>query len=303
MLAIAMPVALAMLKFDFTQMHMGVSIRLTLFAPDEAKAYDAAKAAFARFAQLDNMMSDYQKNSELNRLSAQLPNSWTPVSAELFDVLRNGRRLSVLTDGAFDTTVGPVVRLWRQARRDGKMPLEADRLASLARSGFRKIDLNPTIKTVLLQAAGMQLDLGGIAKGYACDEAMAVLKSHHIKSAMIEGGGDLVVSEPPPGKEGWRIGVLGWPGLVVTLKNQAMSTSGDAEQFVDIEGKRYSHIVDPATGIGLTNSRQATVVGDSGWLTDALATAFCVMDPAASKTLAARLGVQVWIKPDSETGL
>lgn len=297
MLAIAMPVALAMLKFDFTQMHMGVSIRLTLFAPDEAKAFDAAKAAFARFAQLDNMMSDYQKNSELNRLCAQPPDSWTPVSSELFDVLRNGQRVSVLTEGAFDTTIGPVVRIWRQARRDAKMPLEADRLAALSRSGFRKMELDPSLRAVLLRSANMQLDLGGIAKGYACDEAMAVLKNHHIESAMIEGGGDLVVSNPPPGTDGWKIGVLGWPGLVVTLKNQAMSTSGDAEQYVDIEGKRYSHIVSPATGIGLTNSRQATVVGDSAWLTDALATAFCVMDPAASKALADRLRVRTWIKP------
>lgn len=295
MLAIA-TAALVMLKCEFTQMHMGVSIRLTLFARSQEEGFQAAKAAFKRFGELDDMMSDYQKQSELNRLCAGPPDVWTSVSPELFDVLHQGRRLSVLTAGAFDTTVGPVVRIWRQARKDGKMPSDVSRMGALARSGYDKLDLDPLARKVLLRTAGMQLDLGGIAKGYACDEAMAVLKNHHINSAMIEGGGDLVVSDPPPGTDGWKIGILGWKDVVVTLKNQAMSTSGDAEQYVDIDGKRYSHVVDPKTGLGLTNSRQATVIADMGWLTDGLATAFCVMEPSESERLAKKLGVKIWLK-------
>lgn len=285
-----------MLKFEFTQVHMGVSVRLTLFAQNRSQAYDAAQAAFLRFAELDAMMSDYQRASELNRLCVAPAGEWTPVSPDLHFVLWQAKLIAVLTEGAFDATIGPIVNLWRAARKEGRMPeAEALRLA-MSKVGYEKLEVDSDSSQARLMMEGMQLDLGGIAKGYACDEAVDSLTKHGIASAMVEAGGDIAVSEPPPGQEAWRISVLGWPDLVLNLKNQSMSTSGDAEQYMEIEGQRYSHIVDPRTGIGVTNQRQATVGAKSGWLTDALATAFCVMEPSASKAVASKINAEVWIK-------
>jgi thiamine biosynthesis lipoprotein len=294
--AIAIAAALAMLKFEFTQVHMGVSVRLTLFAQNRSQAYDAAQAAFLRFAELDAMMSDYQRASELNRLCAAPAGEWTPVSPDLHFVLWQAKLIAVLTEGAFDATIGPIVNLWRAGRKEGRMPeAEALRLA-MSKVGSEKLEVDSDSSQARLMMEGMQLDLGGIAKGYACDEAVDTLTQRGIASAMVEAGGDISVSHPPPGKEAWRISVLEWPGVVVELSNEAMSTSGDSEQFVEIDGMRYSHVADPRTGIGVTSQRPATVVAKSGWLTDSLATAFCVMEPPASMALASKINAKVWIK-------
>jgi thiamine biosynthesis lipoprotein len=293
--AIAMLATLAMLKFEFTQVHMGVTVRLTLFASNQSKATEAARVAFARFRELDDIMSDYQQNSELNRLCRAPTNEWTIISPDLYIVLRNAQRISVLTDGAFDVTSGPAVRLWRQARRDKRMPaaLDLEVAKSLVNHRFLELDRN----RARLLRPGMQLDLGGIAKGFACDEAIDALKREGVESAMVEAGGDISVSNPPPGSVGWRISILGWPALSVTIANEAMSTSGDAEQFLEIDGKKMSHVVDPRTAMAIVDSRQATVVGKQGWLTDALATSFCVIDRDSAETLAKKIGVRVWLKP------
>lgn len=273
---------------------MGVTVRLTLFASSQSKANEAAKAAFARFRTLDDMMSDYQQGSELNRFCAAPINTWTSLSPELYETFRNAQQISVLSDGGFDITAGPVVRLWRQARRESKLPAAAAIQDALNRTGFRKLELENGRARLL--APGMQLDLGGIAKGYACDEAIAALLKEGITSAMVEAGGDISVSDPPPGTDGWRIAILGWPGVEIKLKNESMSTSGDAEQFVELGGVRYSHVVDPRTGMGLVKSRQATIVGKMGWLTDALSTTACILPRSDAEALAKRLGVRAWLK-------
>ncbi|SIO60766.1 thiamine biosynthesis lipoprotein [Singulisphaera sp. GP187] len=273
-------------RFDFAETHMGTSFNTVLYTEDEATARSASQAAFARIAALDAILSDYQPESELMRLCRQAGGPPVPVSDPLFTVLARAKAVYEQSDGAFDVTVAPVVRLWRRARRDQKMP-DSDRLAeALALVGSDKLRLNPRAKTVQLTRPRMKLDLGGLAKGYAADEALRVLKSKGVTRALVAGAGDIVVGDPPPGRDGWTIGVAALnpgkdvPRRYVSLSNAAVSTAGDAEQFVEIDGKRYAHIVDPRTGLGVVNRSNVTVFARDGLTADSLDTAIYVLGPA-----------------------
>lgn len=268
-------------RFEYSQRHMGVQVRMVLYAPDTANAEDAARAAFARIAALEDVMSDYRPTSELMRLAARSGGPPVPVSDDLFAVLAQAQRLAARSGGAFDVTVGPYVRLWRQARRDGRLPSPEARERAAAKVGRQHVRLDSARQTVELRVPGMQLDLGGIAKGYAADEAIEALRERGIDRALVEIGGDVVVSGPPPGREGWRVRIEnpapGRPDTVLT--HAAISSSGDTEQYVEIDGTRYSHVVDPRTGLGLTDRIAVTVVAPSGLLSDGLATLLGVLGP------------------------
>jgi FAD:protein FMN transferase len=264
-------------RFEYEEPHMGTTFRVVLYAPDRATADRAAKAVFARVAELNQVMSDYDPNSELMRLcgrSTVRPAGPVKVSDDLFHVLAEGQKVAELSDGAFDMTIGPIVRLWRQARKDRLLPDEEVRAEAMKKVGYKKLKLDPTAKTVDLVVAGMQLDLGGIAKGYAADEGLKVLARHGISSALVAASGDIAVSAPPPGKPGWRVDIAPLPGAKekrqLVLKDAAVSTSGDSEQFVEIAGVRYSHVVDPRTGLGQTGRRSVTVVARRGIQADSL---------------------------------
>jgi thiamine biosynthesis lipoprotein len=261
----------------YNELHMGGRVTLTLYAPDEDTAAAAARAAYGRYAALEDVMSDYRPASELMRLCARAGTGPVRVSAELFEVLAFGLRVSEWTDGAFDLTASPVVRLWRAARQTRQMPSERARLSALLLVGWRNVALDPLLRTVELGLPGMQLDLGGIAKGYANDCALSVLRENGVDRAMVEAGGDIGVSGSPPGAQGWSVKVRGLPDTFY-LSECAISTSGDTEQFVEIGGVRYSHVVDPRTGMGVTTRVQASVIAPRGLTTDPLATALCV-DP------------------------
>ena len=258
---------------------MGVQARIVLYAPDSTAAETAARAAFDRIAILDEIMSDYRVDSELTELTRRAGMGPIPVSDDLFRVLDIAQRLARQSNGAFDITVGPYVRLWRQARRAGKLPPPDSLKAAERLVGWRKLRLDQCARTVALEERGMKLDLGGIAKGYAADEAIETLRRNGIRSALIEFGGDVVVSESPPDEEGWKITAVLAEGREVTLSNAAISTSGDTEQFVEIGGKRYSHVVDPRTGMGVTDRVAISVIAPSGVLSDALATTMSVAGP------------------------
>jgi len=270
-------------RYEFTEPHMGTRFRIILYAPDEDTARKAATDAFARIASLNAIMSDYDNTSELMRLCAQAGGPPVPVSAELFFVLSKAQEVSRQSGGAFDVTVGPVVKLWRLARKRHKLP-DAEKLAAArALVGWQNVRLDKDKRTVQLLKAGMQLDLGGIAKGYAADEALAVLQKHGIDRALVAAGGDIAVSGPPPETDGWKIAIATLPGEKdpgrLILHHAAVSTSGDAEQHVEIDGKRYSHIVDPRTGIGLIGRMSATVVARHGIDADSLTKVVAVLGP------------------------
>jgi thiamine biosynthesis lipoprotein len=270
-------------RHAFREPHMGTLFRVILYAPDEATARKASRAAFDRIAALDDRLTDYEPDSELMRLCGRAGDGPVPVSDELFFVLSRAQEVSRLSGGAFDVTVGPVVRLWRHARRTGQMP-DPDKLArARALVGYWNIDLDARGRTVRLAIAGMLLDLGGIAKGYAADEALAVLRRHGITRALVAAGGDIAVSGAPPGVLGWKIAIAplteaeGASGPWLWLVDGAVSTSGDAEQYVEIGGKRYSHIIDPRTGLGLVGRMSATVVARNGTTADSLTKVVAVL--------------------------
>jgi len=288
-------------RFEFNQIRMGVDTPIVVYAPDEEHAVRACRAAYTRISALEQMMSDYRANSELNLLCQRAVGRWVRVSAELFYVLWRAQKLAHQTDGAFDITVGPLVRLWREARRTGKLPDEAALQEARARSGYRLLELSRAKRAVRLHAEGMQLDLGGIAKGYACDSALRVLRQHGIQHALIQMGGDIVAGEAPPGESGWKI-ALAAPTLndstnYLLLKNGALATSGSTEQYVEIEGVRYAHIIDPRTGLGLTRLILARVRARDGITADSLATAAAVLgmpDAKQLERLYKGVQVQVW---------
>ena len=270
-------------RFEFKQPHMGTLFTITLYAHDETKAREASDAAFAKIFALDGMMTDYDPESELMQLCQKPFGQPVRVSEELFAVLHKGQHLAELTDGAFDVTIGPAVRLWRRARRTETLPSPELLARARAAVGYKKLELDPVTKTVTLTVPNMQLDLGGIAKGYAADKALEILKGHGVPCALVAASGDIAIGDPPPGKRAWSIGVGALDrrqsGIAkkLLLRNAAVSTSGDSEQFVEIGGKRYSHIVDPRTGIGLTERLQVSIIAEHATDTDSFATAVSVL--------------------------
>ncbi len=274
-------------RYKFTEMHMAVDFDITLYAPDDATAKRAAAAAFARIKQIDEIMSDYNPSSELSKLSDTAPSPQpVPLSNDLWTVLKRSQEISELTGGAFDCTVGPVVKLWRRARRTGQLPTDEAIAKAKQAVGYRFLELDAAHHTARLTKPGMRLDLGGIAKGYGSVAAIETLKQHGITRALVAGSGDIAVSDPPPGKRGWRIGLEplelnGPPTRYVEIANAGISTSGDSVQHVRIGGKQYSHVINPLTGIALTDHCSVTVIASDATTTDGLSTGLSVMGPEA----------------------
>jgi thiamine biosynthesis lipoprotein len=261
---------------------MGAPWKIKVFATDQAAGTAAIDAALLEVGRLDGVLSDYNPESELSRLSAAAPmQEPVAVSDDLWTVLVAAESFCAKSDGAFDITVGPLTTLWRQARRTGKMPREDKLAAARAAVGSDGIELDDAARRVRLTKPGMRLDAGGIGMGYAADCAMAILKDHGITSAMVDASGDILVSDAPPGTDGWRILVAplrpGGEGETITLVNAAITTSGDAFQAVEIDGTRYSHIVDPRTGIGVKGFSAVTVIAPDAMTADALATAASIL--------------------------
>ncbi len=270
-------------RYEAVEPHMGTLVRVTVYTPDEQTAKAAFRAAFDRIRDLDDILSDYKPASELNRITKTAVNRAMPVSEDLFTVLRASQELAGATDGAFDITQAPVIGLWREARRTGRVPDAAALRDASTRAGFRKLHLDAQQRTVRFDMSGMALDVGGIGKGYAASEAIEALDAVGVRSALVAISGDLAFSDAPPGERGWRIGVhsgdpavLGVPG-VLELTNGAVSTAGNSEQHVDIGGRRYSHIIDASSGMGLVDDITVTVVAPHGLEADGLDTAASVL--------------------------
>ena len=275
-------------RYRYRQRHMGTLFQLTLYAGDEINANRAAKAAFEKIGDLDNALSDYKEESELNLLSASSgQGKAVALSEPLWDVLNFSKKLWSESSGAFDITVGPFAGAWREARKSKRLPT-GETLWKLSESvGSQHLELKE--RSAKLKAKGMRLDLGGIAKGYALDAAMHVLREDsEIRIALIDGGGDVLAGDPPPGRDSWNVAVRnpnGGEPWIYPIRNASMATSGDLYQFVEVDGKRYSHIVDPKTGLGLTHQIQVTIVAPTGMEADALASAVSVLGGEKGITL------------------
>ena len=278
-------------RYEAVEPHMGTLVRITIYAPGEQAAKDAFRAAFDRIRNLDGILSDYRPDSELNQVTRTAINHAVRVSEELFTVLAASQDLAEATGGAFDITQGPVVRLWREARKTARVPDAAALQEAASRSGFRKLHLDARHRTVTVDKAGMALDVGAIGKGYAASEAIEVLGGLGVRSALVAVSGDLAFSEAPPGQRGWRIAIDAGDApdarvpRVLELTNAAVSTSGSSEQHVDIGGRRYSHIIDPSTGMGLVEDITVTVIARHGLESDGLDTAVSVLGAARGLAL------------------
>ncbi len=242
-------------RFEAVEPHLGTLVAITAFAPDLATARAAFARAYARIAGLNHILSDYLPASELNQIGT------TPrtISPELATVLRAAQDIAKRTQGAFDITVGALIRHWRQTKTFPPAHLPV---------GYHHLHLKG--RQAWIDDPGIRLDVGGLGKGYIADEA---LKALGLPRALIAISGDIVCGAPPPGQPGWRVQAA---GEVFTVKHAAVSTAGDAEQFTLIDGQRYSHILDARTRLPLTTNRQVTVIAPSGLVADALDTAICI---------------------------
>ena len=291
---------------------MGVDFRIDLYAGSEMAADSAFKAAFARIATLEQCMSNYRADSELSRLCTNATkNKSIRVSDELWEVLVYAKRISYLSGGAFDVTIGRVTKLWRRARRQRELPTEQRIAGELEFVGFEKLVLNPSDQSVMIRTPGLLIDLGAIGKGYAADEAMRILEDLGITRAVVNASGDVRFGAPPPDSTGWPtgIGALSAAGPPILLQSQsqgAVATSGDAFQFLEINGKRYSHILDPRSGMPVQVRSSVSVWAATGMAADALASAVSVLGPRRGLRLVRKLdGVEalvIWDRDGDGTG-
>lgn len=263
---------------------MGTRARIVVHAEGDPTA--VAAAAFDEMARIEAVLSDYDPASEAMQIAAKPVGRWHAVSPTLLDVLLKSRDLWRLSDGAFDPTLGPLTQLWRESRRAGRLPDRQALSAVLAASGFQHVEIDADRSAVRLARSGMRLDFGGIGKGYAAGAAIAVLREAGFASAMVDLGGDLALGDPPPSRTGWRVEIETGLGAasIERLANVGVATSGDLEQFIELGGVRYSHIIDPRTGLGLTRRVAVTVVAPQAWLADAAASAVSV-DPRHARTI------------------
>ncbi len=263
---------------------MGTVITITLYADSPQQATQAFFAAFRRIAQIDQILTDYNPDSELSRI-CQLNG---PMSPELRTVVEAGQKLSEVSHGAFDMTVGPLSRLWRKSRKEKRLPSDEEIQQALQRSGYRKLTLNDGVASCAVPE--MQLDAGGIGKGYAGDEALKSLRKIGIHQALIAVSGDIVAGDAPPDRPGWRVKT---PREILTIANQAVSTSGDEFQFLEVDGVRYSHIFNPRTGRALKDSRTVTVIAEKGIDADSITKTVSVDGPAIVDQIKANYDVKI----------
>ncbi|MDX1910969.1 MAG: FAD:protein FMN transferase [Saprospiraceae bacterium] len=270
---------------------MGTVFRLVFFTEkDTQQAAAIARAVFLRVDSLNASMSDYLPESELNRLCATAGSGRAVrVSDDFWKVLRLSARFSRKSGGAFDVTIGPLTRLWRRARNLKELPDSLRVEEARALVDYRNIEFRRG-QSVVLKKAGMRLDLGGIAQGYAADVCLKILKDNGIPCALVDAGGDIALGQAPPDESGWKI-VL--PALHDSLRGQTLrlsdcgiTTSGATYRYLEANGRRYSHLIDPRSGWGLTHRVLVSVKAPDAVTADAWATALSVLGETGLKQLA-----------------
>jgi thiamine biosynthesis lipoprotein len=288
---------------------MGTVFRIELYAEDKEAAERAVGAAFKRIDDINAIASDYLPESELSRFNREPADKAVPVSADLFALISKSLDSSKQTDGAFDITVAYAVQQWRRAKRQKQLPTPDLTRKAIAMTDWKALRLDENKLTVTKLKEGLLLDLGGIGKGYAADAALAVLKARGFTRALVAGSGDLAIGDAPPGKPGWNVALRTFERpeendrlIHVTLSRCGCSTSGDLHQFLELDGKRYSHIVNPQTGLGLTDRIACTVIAPDATTSDSLDNGMCVLGVEKGLRVAASVsGVVVrFTRPQGE---
>jgi thiamine biosynthesis lipoprotein len=270
-------------RYEDSRVSMACVYSIVVYGHDQMPFRQILDAAFDEVDRLDRMMSHYKTDSPLSRINREAAGRAVEVEPELFDFLTECLRYSRESDGAFDITVGPLMKAWGFFRGEGRLPTEAELSAVRSRIGYQHVVLNPKERTTFFDRAGVELDLGGIAKGYAVDRAIAVLKRHGITRALVSAGGSTIYAlGSPPNSQGWEVKIqdpLDQKKIAATvrLKDQSLSVSGSYEKFFEVDGVRYSHVMDPRTGRPVQGILSVAVITDTGTAGDALDNVFYVM--------------------------
>jgi thiamine biosynthesis lipoprotein len=288
-------------KFHFVQNKMGSPFNLILVSEDSAKATELAQASFSLIDSFSHIYSDYDSTSELSKLSLHAGNGYQNCSPALWDILLRSKQAFDNSLHAFDISIGPLSSIWRVHRKKQIFPDSLTIKGGLDLVGLDKILWDIPNHQISIPKKGMKLDLGGIAKGYVAQKIIDFLKDHGIDAALADAGGDIAISNALPGNEGWLVGV-NIPETTddlmkkkLSLANYAVATSGDAYQYIEHNGKKYSHIIDPRTGYGVIFQRNVTVIAKDGTDADWLATACSILSIREAKSICKKQNAELFI--------
>ena len=264
---------------------MGTILTVTIEGVPEEVAEGALEAAFEEVRRINDLMSLWRDDSALSRLNREASDGWARTDPEIFDLIKTSKRYSEATGGAFSVTAGPLVRLWGFLRRQERRPPQPEEIEErMAFVGDQLIDLNESRKAVRFAAQGMEIDFGGVAKGYAVDRAVSVLREMGIENALVDLGGNVRSIGAPAGRDSWNIavrdprrreGIIG----VLEINDQGVASSGQYENYFEHQGRRYGHIIDPRTGWPAEGVLGTTIVAPDAMIADILSTAVFVLGP------------------------
>jgi thiamine biosynthesis lipoprotein len=261
---------------------MGTILEFKLYCKNEEICNKAIFDAYSEVKKLDDIFSNYKADSVLSRINSLAGKGKISVPEEFIRLTHQALFFSTLTDGAFDITVGKAMELWKIGSEKNTLPgpEEIEKVKECV--GFKKVKLYPEEKWIELQSPCLSLDFGAIGKGYAIDKAVTVLESYGVERGIVNFGGNIYAMGPPPGEDGWTVGVRhprdeGKVLNLLKIKNMSVSTSGDYERYFEIKGRRFSHIIDPRSGFPVDVTPSVTVISKSATEADALSTGFSVM--------------------------
>jgi FAD:protein FMN transferase len=265
----ASPGHFEMVKYQEARRLMWTTFEIVAYGSERPRLVAAANAAFEEIDRLDRQMSNYSETSELSYINRNAAKGEVVVEKELFELLKLALDYSRTTDGAFDITVGPLMKAWGFFKGQGRLPDPNELKAVLAKTGYAHVTLNRQSRTIRFDREGVELDLGGIAKGYAVDKAAEILRESGVTSALITCGSSIYAIGAPPNQACWRVDVRNPldPANRVTsieLKDNALSTSGCYEKIFTLDGKTYCHIMNPRTGYPIGEMLSATVLTPRG---------------------------------------
>jgi thiamine biosynthesis lipoprotein len=269
-------------RYEASHEAMATIYTVVAYGRDQATLSEAVGQVFEEIDQLDDQMSNYKPESELSAINRDASQREVTVSPELFRLIQYSLHSSQESDGDFDITVGPLMKLWGFFRGQGRLPSPAEITNVQKRIGYQHVHLNTSQRTIHFDTSGVELDLGGIAKGYAVDRAADILRADGVTAALISSGNSSIYAlGSPPGEHGWKVTVRDpfhedRPADVFRLQNFALSTSGNYEKFFRINGKIYCHIMDPHTGWPVQNMLCTVAAVPTGVGTEALTKTFFV---------------------------
>jgi thiamine biosynthesis lipoprotein len=271
--------------FSESRPAMGTTFEIHLYAADRARAQELFEAAFEEIERVEAALSNYRPTSELSRINAQAGAGAVVTDPEVFALVGRAFEYSRRSEGAFDITVGKLMKAWGFFRGAGRFPSDEELARARAQTGWRRVALDPARRSVRFLAPGLELDPGGIGKGYALDRVAALLREGGVTAALLYSGSSSIYAlGAPPGKEGWTVRV---PDPLdrsrdlssVVLKDRSLSTSGNYEKFFRLGGRTYCHIMDPRTGRPVEGVLQTTVIAPEATDSDALSTTVFVLGP------------------------